>query len=137
MARSATAAETLLTTMRSPKLRGILLGCTRYRGNITLLNSFLLLPSSSSPLSAKDRVCVPKRWSFSSYAAEQFSDDAYECDFESHKASSSVANIDEWKWKLSILLRNENDEEIVSRDKRDRRDYEQISDLARRMGLYS
>ncbi|GLT88688.1 hypothetical protein SLE2022_067030 [Rubroshorea leprosula] len=124
--------------MQSPKLRGILLGCTRYRGNITLLDSFLLLlPSSSSSLSAKDRFCFPKRRSFSGYAAEQFSDDEYECDFESHKASSSVANIDEWKWKLSMLLRNANDQEVVSRDKRDRRDYEQISNLARRMGLYS
>lgn len=52
------------------------------------------------------------------------------------KASSSVANIDEWKWKLSLLSRNEQDQEIVSRDKKDRRDYEQISYLANRMGLY-
>ena len=47
-----------------------------------------------------------------------------------------MANIDEWKWKLSMLLRNEKDQEIVSRDKRDRRDFEQISNLAKRMGLY-
>uniref|UniRef100_A0A7C9ADX3 RNA helicase n=1 Tax=Opuntia streptacantha TaxID=393608 RepID=A0A7C9ADX3_OPUST len=73
---------------------------------------------------------------FSGYAVEQFSDDEYECDFETHTASSSVANIDEWKWKLSMLLRNEQEQEIVSRDKRDRRDYEQISNLAKRMGLY-
>lgn len=46
-----------------------------------------------------------------------------------------MANIDEWKWKLSLLLRSE-DQEVVSRDKRDRRDYEQISNLAKRMGLY-
>ena len=52
------------------------------------------------------------------------------------QASSSVANIDEWKWKLSLLQRSEKDQEIVSRDKRDRRDYEQISNLAKRMGLY-
>lgn len=70
-------------------------------------------------------------------ALEQFSDDEYECDYENHPASSSVANVDEWKWKLSLLLRNEKDHEIVSRDKRDRRDYEQISNLAKRMGLYS
>lgn len=69
-------------------------------------------------------------------ALEQFSDDEYECDYENHPASSSVANVDEWKWKLSLLLRNEKDQEIVSRDKRDRRDYEQISNLAKRMGLY-
>lgn len=47
-----------------------------------------------------------------------------------------MANVDEWKWKLSMLLRNEQEQEIVSRDKRDRRDFEQISNLAKRMGLY-
>ncbi|KAG6630812.1 hypothetical protein I3843_13G038200 [Carya illinoinensis] len=100
-----------------------------------LLSLLQLLPSSSSSISnaglsvAKRGLCV--------YAAEQFSDDEYECDFENNKASSSVANIDEWKWKLSLLLRSEKEQEIVSRDKRDRRDYEQISNLAKRMGLYS
>ncbi|XP_057491881.1 DExH-box ATP-dependent RNA helicase DExH3 isoform X1 [Actinidia eriantha] len=76
------------------------------------------------------------RRAFCGYALEQFSDDNYDCDCDNHKASSSVANIDEWKWKLSLLLRSEKDQEIVSRDKRDRRDYEQISNLAKRMGLY-
>lgn len=47
-----------------------------------------------------------------------------------------MANVDEWKWKLGILLANDSEQEIVSRDKRDRRDYEQISNLAKRMGLY-
>ncbi|XP_062091649.1 DExH-box ATP-dependent RNA helicase DExH3 [Humulus lupulus] len=97
-----------------------------------------LLPphSSSSSAISYARFLVPLR-GFCGYAAEQFSDDEYDCDFESHSASSSVANIDEWKWKLSLLLRNEKEQEIVSKDKRDRRDYEQISNLAKRMGLYS
>ncbi|XP_073002247.1 DExH-box ATP-dependent RNA helicase DExH3 [Typha latifolia] len=69
------------------------------------------------------------------YAVEQFSDDEYE--YEDQKPSSSVVNIDEWRWKLSMLLRSTDEQEIISRDKRDRRDYEQISSLARRMGLYS
>ncbi|KAH6761194.1 RNA helicase family protein [Perilla frutescens var. hirtella] len=73
---------------------------------------------------------------FCGYAVEQFSDDEYECDYENNPASSSVANIDEWKWKLSMLLRNDKDQEIISRDKRDKRDFEQISNLAKRMGLY-
>ena len=47
-----------------------------------------------------------------------------------------MANIDEWRWKLSLLLRSTGDQEIVSRDKRDRRDYEQIAGLTQRMGLY-
>ncbi|XP_059450268.1 DExH-box ATP-dependent RNA helicase DExH3 isoform X2 [Corylus avellana] len=101
----------------------------------SLLSLLLLLPSSSSALS-NGRVFVAKR-GLSGYAYEQFSDDEYECDSENHTASSSVANIDEWKWKLSLLQRSEKDQEIVSKDKRDRRDYEQISNLAKRMGLYS
>ncbi|MBA0630033.1 hypothetical protein Godav_002168, partial [Gossypium davidsonii] len=91
-----------------------------------------ILPNTSSA-----RFYLPLRRRLCGYAVEQFSDDEYECDFESHKASSSVANIDEWKWKLGMLSRSENDQEIISRDKRDRRDYEQISNLAKRMGLYS
>nr|XP_034929190.1 DExH-box ATP-dependent RNA helicase DExH3-like isoform X3 [Populus alba] len=88
-------------------------------------------------LNSNETSFVAKRRGFCGYAVEQFSDDEYECDFESHKASSSVANVDEWKWKLSLLLRSETDQEIVSKDRKDRRDYEQISNLARRMGLYS
>lgn len=71
------------------------------------------------------------------YAVEQFSDDEYECEFEDQEPSSSVANIDEWRFKLSLLLRNAEEQEIVSSDKRARRDYEQISNLAKRMGIYS
>ncbi|XP_038974853.1 DExH-box ATP-dependent RNA helicase DExH3 isoform X2 [Phoenix dactylifera] len=83
-----------------------------------------------------------RRWAggrrgFCGYAVEQFSDDDYEYEFDNQKPSSSVANIDEWRWKLSLLLRSTDKQEIVSRDKRDRRDYEQISNLAKRMGLYS
>ncbi|RWR85420.1 DExH-box ATP-dependent RNA helicase DExH5, mitochondrial-like protein [Cinnamomum micranthum f. kanehirae] len=91
---------------------------------------------SGSEIKQFDSVAA-RRHFCSGYAIEQFSDDEYECEFENHKASSSVANIDEWRWKLSMLLRSEEDQEIVSRDKRDRRDYEQISNLAKRMGLYS
>ncbi|KAL4579620.1 hypothetical protein LXL04_015774 [Taraxacum kok-saghyz] len=72
----------------------------------------------------------------SGYAVDQFSDDEYECDYETNPASSSVANIDEWKWKLSMLLHSKTEQEIVTRDKRDKRDYEQIYNLAKKMGLY-
>ena len=58
-------------------------------------------------------------------------------DFLLHvQPSSSVANIDEWRWKLSMLQRNVEEQEIISRDRRDRRDYDQIANLAKRMGLY-
>uniref|UniRef100_A0A2P2KUX2 RNA helicase n=1 Tax=Rhizophora mucronata TaxID=61149 RepID=A0A2P2KUX2_RHIMU len=102
-----------------------------------LCSLLLALSTSSTPNVLKSLSFFTKTRSFCGYALEQFSDDDYEVDFESHKASSSVANVDEWKWKLSLLLRNETDQEIVSRDRKDRRDYEQISNLAKSMGLYS
>ncbi|GJM96612.1 hypothetical protein PR202_ga13470 [Eleusine coracana subsp. coracana] len=70
-------------------------------------------------------------------AVEQFSDDEYDHEYEDLRPSSSVANIDEWRWKLSMLQRNAEEQEIISRDRRDRRDYDQIANLAKRMGLYS
>ncbi|XP_057415627.1 DExH-box ATP-dependent RNA helicase DExH3 [Lotus japonicus] len=50
---------------------------------------------------------------------------------------STLENIDEWRWKLTMLLRNKDDHEVVSREKKDRRDFDQLSPLATRMGLYS
>lgn len=52
------------------------------------------------------------------------------------QSASTLENIDEWKWKLSMLVRNKNEQEIVSKEKKDRRDYEQLDALASRMGLY-
>ncbi|XLT88624.1 hypothetical protein HN873_010377, partial [Arachis hypogaea] len=49
---------------------------------------------------------------------------------------STLENIDEWRWKLTMLLRNNEEQEVVSREKKDRRDYEQLSALATRMDLY-
>ncbi|TYJ43624.1 hypothetical protein E1A91_A03G165900v1 [Gossypium mustelinum] len=47
------------------------------------------------------------------------------------------ANIEEWKQKLAMLLHDDGKQEFVSREKKDRRDFEQIAALASRMGLYS
>ncbi|CAH8270070.1 unnamed protein product [Arabidopsis lyrata] len=139
--------------MRFTKRISLLLGQTTkihhsrsLLGNPTLCRSYIVGPvSTSSPaflISSRNGDGVTGLYDpicrrFIGHTAEQFSDDEYECEFEEHKASSSVANVDEWKWKLGILLANDSEQEIVSRDKRDRRDYEQISSLAKRMGLYS
>ncbi|XP_010424776.1 PREDICTED: DExH-box ATP-dependent RNA helicase DExH3-like [Camelina sativa] len=137
--------------MRFTKRISLLLGQTTkihsrsLLGNPSLHRAFTVGPVSNSPaflISSRSGDGVtglfyPRHRRFIGHTAEQFSDDEYECEFEEHKASSSVANVDEWKWKLSILLANGSEQEIVSRDKRDRRDYEQISNLAKRMGLYS
>ncbi|TQD90674.1 hypothetical protein C1H46_023821 [Malus baccata] len=50
---------------------------------------------------------------------------------------STLDNIDEWRWKLTMLLRNKDEQELVSRERKDRRDFDHLSALASRMGLYS
>ncbi|MCI13716.1 ATP-dependent RNA helicase DHX36-like, partial [Trifolium medium] len=40
-------------------------------------------------------------------------------------------------WKLTMLLRNKGEQEVVSNEKKDRRDFLQLETLATRMGLYS
>lgn len=52
------------------------------------------------------------------------------------QSSSTLDNIDEWRWKLTMLLRNNDEQEVVSREKKDRRDFEHLSALATRMGLH-
>lgn len=49
---------------------------------------------------------------------------------------STLHNIEEWRWKLSMLMRKKDDQEVVSTDKKDRRDFEHISAMATRMGLH-
>nr|CAB3493239.1 unnamed protein product [Digitaria exilis] len=105
-------------------------------------------PSRPPPISLEALLLQPRRLygfsrrslcSFTSggRAVEQFSDDEYDHEYEDLRPSSSVVNIDEWRWKLSMLQRNAEEQEIISRDRRDRRDYDQIANLAKRMGLYS
>ncbi|OMP10349.1 hypothetical protein COLO4_04583 [Corchorus olitorius] len=60
-----------------------------------------------------------------------------ELDLSLQLGTLSCANIEEWKRKLAILLRDDGKQELVSREKKDRRDFEQIAALASRLGLYS
>ncbi|CAJ1977459.1 unnamed protein product [Sphenostylis stenocarpa] len=46
-------------------------------------------------------------------------------------------NTDEWKRKFTVLLNDKSKHELISREKKDRRDFERIAVLASRMGLYS
>ncbi|KAF5777335.1 putative RNA helicase [Helianthus annuus] len=50
---------------------------------------------------------------------------------------ASTSDIDSWKWKLTTLLQSRDKQELISREKKDRRDYEQIAALATSMGLHS
>ena len=45
-------------------------------------------------------------------------------------------NIELWKSKLVMLLRDKDKVEVISREKKDRRDFDNIAALATRMGLH-
>ncbi|MBA0859460.1 hypothetical protein Goshw_007082 [Gossypium schwendimanii] len=76
------------------------------------------------------------------YAYQDVSGDDSDHEFgspqsQSQMGASTLDNIDEWRWKLTMLLRNKDEQEVVSRERKDRRDFEQLSALATRMGLNS
>lgn len=52
------------------------------------------------------------------------------------QGAATSDNAEAWKWKLTALLHNNDKQEVLSREKKDRRDYEQIAALASKMGLY-
>ncbi|XP_015579120.2 DExH-box ATP-dependent RNA helicase DExH5, mitochondrial isoform X2 [Ricinus communis] len=64
-----------------------------------------------------------------------YGDGVFEEGSDREMESSTV--LPEWKWKLTMLLRDKEKQELVSRDKKDRRDFDQIAALASGMGLYS
>lgn len=60
--------------------------------------------------------------------------DIYELD--DMQTGATLENIDEWRWKLTMLVRNKDEQEVVSRERKDRRDFDHLAELARGMGLY-
>ncbi|KVI04421.1 protein of unknown function DUF1605 [Cynara cardunculus var. scolymus] len=76
------------------------------------------------------------RYAYDEYASEEESDREH-LQSSPSLGASTLDNIEEWKWKLTTLIRNKNEQELVSRERKDRRDFEQISALATRMGLHS
>ncbi|KAF6167383.1 hypothetical protein GIB67_020689 [Kingdonia uniflora] len=54
-----------------------------------------------------------------------------------HQDASTLDNVNEWKWKLNLLIRGNDEQEVISRERKDRRDFEQLEALATQMGLYS
>ncbi|XP_027125922.2 DExH-box ATP-dependent RNA helicase DExH3 isoform X2 [Coffea arabica] len=77
------------------------------------------------------------RFAYDEYASEE---DDYESDRGNgsrEMCPSTLDNIEEWRRKLTRLMHNEDQQELVSRERKDRRDFEHLSVLATRMGLYS
>ncbi|WVZ09909.1 hypothetical protein V8G54_014439 [Vigna mungo] len=63
-------------------------------------------------------------------------DKGFNCDADKGNSSSDFPSED-WKQKLNMLLNDQSKQELVSREKKDRRDFQQIQTLASKMGLYS
>ncbi|KAF5751882.1 ATP-dependent RNA helicase DHX36 isoform X1 [Tripterygium wilfordii] len=85
----------------------------------------------------------PQQWSNysrdTSILRDGASEDGSDWEFDSTlpPGVSPSVNTEEWKQKLDILLRDKDKHELVSREKKDRRHFDQIAALASRMGLYS
>ncbi|GAV81993.1 LOW QUALITY PROTEIN: dsrm domain-containing protein/DEAD domain-containing protein/Helicase_C domain-containing protein/HA2 domain-containing protein/OB_NTP_bind domain-containing protein [Cephalotus follicularis] len=58
-------------------------------------------------------------------------------DLELHSLPTPGSYLDEWKRKFVMLLRDKDKQELVTREKKDRLDYQDIAALASKMGLYS
>ncbi|KAI9120122.1 hypothetical protein K1719_008770 [Acacia pycnantha] len=67
------------------------------------------------------------------------SEEGSDREFETFSQPSASPNdsIDEWKQKFIMLLNDKSRHELISREKKDRRDFDQLAALATRMGLYS
>ncbi|CAI9295461.1 unnamed protein product [Lactuca saligna] len=76
------------------------------------------------------------RYAYDEYASEEESD-RENLQLPQSLGASTLDNIEEWQWKLTTLIRNKDEQEVVSRERKDRRDFEQLSALATRMGLHS
>lgn len=76
------------------------------------------------------------RFAYDEYASEEESDSEPESSSK-QLGASTLDNIEEWRWKLTMLMRNKGSQEVVSREKKDRRDFGQLSTLATRMDLHS
>ncbi|KAJ4838975.1 hypothetical protein Tsubulata_017379 [Turnera subulata] len=75
---------------------------------------------------------------FAAYQDESSEDSDSEYGLSQQAATGATnENIDNWRWRLTMFLRNKEEKEIVSREKKDRRDFDHLSALATRMGLQS
>ncbi|KAF2310897.1 hypothetical protein GH714_018247 [Hevea brasiliensis] len=101
------------------------------------LRSVITPPSySSPPLPLLLRLTLKFISAYDDGISDEGSDREVECSMVPAGASLSN-NIEEWRQKLTLLLLDKEKQELVSREKKDRRDFEQIATMASRMGLYS
>lgn len=68
------------------------------------------------------------------FSYEQYSDD--ELGFYDTDVTPQFVDTERWKWRLTQFLRDGKQQEMVSNDKKDRRDYDHIKALVKEMGLH-
>ncbi|KAF9623472.1 hypothetical protein IFM89_003056 [Coptis chinensis] len=108
---------------------------------------FELERNQNGPVSSRRYTPFPsfqqlqQNFSYGRYAYDDYSEEESDHDVQasssSQKGASTLDNIEEWKWKFTMLVRNKDEQELVSKDKKDRRDFAHLEALATRMGLYS
>ncbi|GER32891.1 RNA helicase family protein [Striga asiatica] len=76
------------------------------------------------------------RFAYDEYVSEEESDSDSQSPSK-QLCDSTLDNVEEWRRKLTSLVHRNDEQEVVSRDKKDRRDFEHLSALATRMELYS
>ncbi|KAL6545518.1 hypothetical protein OROGR_009392 [Orobanche gracilis] len=76
------------------------------------------------------------RFAYDEYASEEESDSEIQSSSK-QLCDSTLDNVEEWRRKLTSLVPCKDDQEVVSRERKDRRDFEHLSALATRMGLHS
>ncbi|XP_028083612.1 DExH-box ATP-dependent RNA helicase DExH3 [Camellia sinensis] len=101
-------------------------------------------PTGRSTLVFKQQsdACFPNFYNQSSWygrlAYDEYASEDSDGEIEPRQlCASTLDNIEEWKWKLTMLMRDKDEQEVVSRERKDRRDFDQLSAMATRMGLYS
>ncbi|KAJ4709838.1 putative ATP-dependent RNA helicase [Melia azedarach] len=82
---------------------------------------------------------IKKNLQYNSAYSDGVSDEDSDRELETsvQPGASPSNNIEDWRSKLTMLLRDKEKQELISREKKDRCDFEQISALASSMGLYS
>ncbi|KAK4486617.1 hypothetical protein RD792_006868 [Penstemon davidsonii] len=125
-----------------PRLRNLY---PRTRTDFFLRRGVAFTCSASTPSSSSSSLSLPyfyrQNIRYGGFAYEEYpSEEESDREFQSSSkqlCASTLDNVEEWRWKLTMLMRCNDEQEVVSREKKDRRDFEQLSALATRMGLYS
>ncbi|XP_011078760.1 DExH-box ATP-dependent RNA helicase DExH3 isoform X2 [Sesamum indicum] len=121
-------------------VRGFAFACASSSSSLSSSSVVVRRSRNASSTSSLPRIYQQSfgygRFAYDEYVSEAESDS----DFQSSSkqlCASTLDNVEEWRWKLTMLMRRKDEQEVVSREKKDRRDFEQLSVLATRMGLYS